>query len=144
MSELEQTQKGVPIPEGAVIGGSHQAPAVRKLNHHTLTEVLQTELGDAWRFSDKDFAQETQTQLLEAVLGCKPTTGSVQSLLAELFTKDSRGLRLGRMFPLITKFAENYLRQHGATPITDEINAKEYAEVLKWKEGLDVEMRNAV
>jgi hypothetical protein len=139
MSEIQQAQTGVPIPEGAVIGGSEQAPAVRKLNYYSLVEVLQAKLGDAWRFPDKDFAPETQIQLLEAVLGCKPTIGAIQSLLTELFTRDSRGLRLGRIFPLTTKFAENYLRERGVTPITDEINEKERAEVSKWIEELDRE-----
>jgi hypothetical protein len=133
----EAAKVELPLEDHPTVAGTSasEVPRPVTLTFSFLMEVLQAELGDLWRFPDKDFAPETELSFLEAVLDSKPTIGSVQSLLAELRKKDSDGWKLSMSFPLIVGFAENYLRQNGVTQ-TPEDNT----EASKFLADLEVEM----
>jgi len=95
-------------------------------------EILEAEMGNAWRF-DQEFAFETQLSVLESILDSKATIGGIQSLLTEL--KNSNGWSLAMSFPLIVRFAKEYLKQNGATPAPED-----NAAALKFIADLEVEM----
>src|SRR6266446_1542747 len=88
------------VEEPIVAGTSaSQVPRPATITFSFLMSVLEAELGDMWRFPDNEFSNESRLGLLEAVLDSKPTIGSVQSLQAELYKKDSRGFTLAGTFP---------------------------------------------
>ena len=102
-------------------------------------EILEAELGDQWRFPEKEFSPETRLGLLEAVLDSKPTIGAVQSLQVELYKRDSRGFKLAGTFPLVARFAKEYLLQNGVADAA-KYEDEEKEKVRQWIADLDVEM----
>src|SRR5207245_2128707 len=72
--EATKADIGPPGEESIVAGTSaSEVPRPATLTFYFLMEVLQGELGDSWRFPEKEFSPETRLGLLEAVLDSKPT-----------------------------------------------------------------------
>ncbi len=130
-----------PLVEESIVAGTSASEVPRSvtLTFYSLTEILEAELGDSWRFSDKEFSPETRLGLLEAVLDSKPTIGAVQSLQAELYKRDSRGFKLAGMFPLVARIAKEYLLQNGVADAAKHED-EEKEKVRQWIADLDVEM----
>ena len=127
------------VTEEPIGTSASEATRSMTLTFSFLMSVLEAELGDMWRFDDKEFSNESRLGLLEAVLDSKPTIGSVQSLQAELYKKDSRGFTLAGTFPLVARFAKEYLLQNGVTGAT-KYEDEEREKARQWIADLDVEM----
>jgi len=128
------------VEEPIVAGTSaNQIPRPVTLTFSSLMEILEAEMGDAWRFDDKEFSDESRLGLLEAVLDSKPTIGSVQSLQAELYRKDERGFKLAGIFPLVARFAKEYLLQNGVADAA-KYEDEEKEKARQWIADLDAEM----
>jgi hypothetical protein len=138
--EAAKADIGPPVDESITAGTSaSQVPRNVTLSFSSLMEILEAEMGDAWRFDDKEFSDESRLGLLEAVLDSKPTIGSVQSLQAELYKKDSRGFKLAGTFPLVARFAKEYLLENGIADAA-KYEDEEKEKVRQWIGDLDVEM----
>jgi len=136
----EAAKVDLPIEEPIVAGTSaNQVPRPATLTCYFVMDVLQAELGDSWRFPDTEFSDESRLGLLEAVLDSKPTIGAVQSLQVELYRKDSRGFTLAGTFPLVARFAKEYLLGNGVADAT-KYEDEERAKAEKWIADLDLEM----
>jgi len=136
----EAAKVDLPIEESIVAGTSaSQVPRNVTLTFHSLMEILEAELGDQWRFSDREFSPETRLGLLEAILESKPTIGAVQGLQAELYRKDERGFKLAGIFPLVARFAREYLLQNGVADAA-KYEDEEQEKVRHWIQDLDAEM----
>jgi hypothetical protein len=138
--EAAKADIGPPVEESIVAGTlASQISKPATLTFYFLMEVLQAELGDSWRFPNKEFSQETQLSFLEAVLDSKPTIGAVQSLQAELYKRDSCGFTLAGIFPLVARFAKEFLVQHGVADAA-KYEIEEEEKVRNGIADLDVEM----
>ncbi|SRR6266481_1749707 len=138
--EAAKADIGLPV-EASIVAGTSASQITRNvtLTFSSLMEILEAEMGDAWRFDDKEFALETQLGVLESILDSKPTIGSVQGLQAELYKKDSRGFKLAGIFPLVARFAKEYLLQNGVADAA-KYEDEEKEKVRQWIADLDVEM----
>jgi len=132
--EAAKADIGPPVQESIVAGTSaSQIPKPLTLTWHGLKQIQDEQLGV--RHFDKEFSLETQHGLLEAVLESKITIGGIQSLLSDLYKKDSNGWSLKMSFPLIAGFAETYLRQHGVEPVPED-----NTEARRFLDELDAEL----
>ena len=138
--EAAKADIGPPTEESIVAGTSaSQVPRNVTLTFYSLMEILEAELGDQWRFPDKEFSPETRLGLLEAVLDSKPTIGAVQSLQAELYKRDSRGFKLAGMFPFVARIAKEYLLENGVADAA-KYEDEEKEKARQWIADLDAEM----
>lgn len=136
----EAAKVELPIEEPILAGTSaSEIPRPVTLTFSSLMSVLEAEFGESWRFPDKEFSNESRLGLLEAVLESKPTIGSVKSLQAELYKKDSRGFTLAEIFPLVARFAKEFLIQNGVKDAA-KYEIEEEEKVRQWIADLDLEM----
>jgi len=133
-----EAEVDLPLEDHPIVAGksASQVPRPVTLTWHGLIAILQEQLGDSRRFPDRDFGTETQLCFLEAVLGSKVTTGGIQSLLDELYKKDSNGWTLAISFPLVVRFVKEVLKQNGVTP-NPEHNSES---ALKFLADIDAEL----
>lgn len=115
--EAAKADIGPSVEEPIVAGTSARCV---KLTRQSLISVQEEQLGDSWHWPENDFSTESRLGLLEAVLDSKVTTGGVQSLLAELQKRNLDGWSLAISFPLIVRFAKEYLTQNGVTPVPED------------------------
>jgi hypothetical protein len=138
-NEVEETEN-VSTEQPIIVGtNASQVPRMERFTYSSLLSALDSVFGDSWRWSGKDFSQEERLRFLEAVLESKPTSSAVQSLQAELYRKDERGFKLAGIFPLVARFAKEFLLQNGVKDAA-KYEDEERAKVEKWIADLDVEM----
>jgi hypothetical protein len=134
---LRREAAEVELEDQPIVAGTSTSQISKPLTltWHGLMQIQEEQLGDSWRFPDKEFSQEDQISLLEAVLESRPTVGAVQSLLFDIRKPNSDGWKLSMSFGLIVKFAEKYLRQHGVEPTPEDNTA-----AMKFLAELDAEL----
>jgi hypothetical protein len=136
---VEETEK-VSAEQPIIAGTSaSQIPRTTRFTYSSLLLAQDSALGNAWRLDDKEFSNESRLGLLEAILESKPTIGAVQSLQAKLYKKDSLGFKLAGMFPLVARFAKEFLLQNGVADAA-KYEIEEEEKVRQWIADLDAEM----